>query len=106
MKKTTKKAAAPKFDERFINDTLGSLDKLLDTLTLKKKHDEEAVIKLIFGHLGFLIGYIDGEKELNRLVGEIKKDVKSYLKLEKKEAAVVKKAPAKKVAVKKVAKKK
>lgn len=49
--------------EQFVNDTLGSLDKLIDTLTTKKKHDEESVIKLIFGHLGFLIAYIDGEKE-------------------------------------------
>ena len=98
MKKTTKKAPAKKA-EKLITDTLGSLDKLLDTLTLKMKHDEESVIKLIFGHLGFLIGYIDGEKELTKITDDIKKEVKAYLLLEKKETK--KAAPKKKIAKKK-----
>ncbi len=86
--------------EQFVNDTLGSLDKLIDTLTTKKKHDEESVIKLIFGHLGFLIAYIDGEKELNALIASVKREVKNYLKLEKEtlKKQKVAKAPAKKKA--------
>jgi len=81
----------------FVQETLSSLDKLIDNLTTKKKHDEESVIKLIFGHLGFLINYIDGEKELNSLVTRIKKEVKSYLKTEKaiSKEEKAKKAPAK-----------
>ena len=98
--------------QQFVDDTLDSLDKLIDTLVIKKKHEEEAVIKLIFSHLGFLINYIDGEKELNAMVAQIKKDVKEYIKLEKEAVKnapmkVVEKkvkAPAKKA--KKVAKKK
>lgn len=84
--------------EQFVNDTLSSLDKLIDTLTTKKKHDEESVIKLIFGHLGFLIAYIDGEKELDAIIKSTKREVKNYLKLEKEtlKKQEVKKAPAKK----------
>ncbi len=104
MKKSTKKTTKINLTDKFITDTLGSLDKLIDNLTLKQKHDEEAVIKLIFAHLGFLVAYIDGEKELKRLVGEIQKDVKAYVKLEKKH--LKEKAPAPKKAVKAKAKKK
>lgn len=67
-----------------ISDTLKSLNKMIDNLTIKKKYNEEAVVKIIFNHLGFTIAYIDGEKELNKITSEIKKDLK-ILQKEKKE---------------------
>ncbi len=95
-----------------IADTLKSLNKIIDTLTVKKKYNEEAVVKIIFNHLGFTIAYIDGEKELNKITNDIKKDLKVFIKEEKaeeKEEKAFAKAMAKaktKKAPKKISKKK
>jgi len=91
-----------------IADTLNALNKMIDTLTLKKKHREEDIVKIIFNHLGFTIAYIDGEKELNQIITDIKKDLKVFIKEEKeeeKEEIAFEKAMAKaKKTTKKVAK--
>ena len=70
-----------------LTDTLKSLNKMIDNLSVKKNHSREAIVKIIFNHLGFTIAYIDGEKELNKIVADIKKDLKDFLKEEKEEVA-------------------
>ncbi len=97
--------------DQLIVETIEQLNKMIDTLALKKKFNEEAVVKVIYNHLGFTIAYVDGEKEFNAINNEIKKDLKVFLKEkkaeEKEEAAFAKamaKANAKKTS-KKVSKK-
>ena len=102
--------------DELVVETIKSLNKMIDTLAVKKKFNEEAVVKVIYNHLGFTIAYVDGEKELNKITSEIKKDLKVFLKEkkaeEKEEIAfekAMKKANAKakaKKAPKKVSKKK
>ena len=102
--------------DQLVIETIKSLSKMIDTLSLKKKFNEEAVVKVIFNHLGFTIAYVDGEKEYTKMTNEIKKDLKAFLKEkkaeEKEEIAfekAMKKANAKaktKKATKKVSKKK
>ncbi len=99
--------------DQLIVETIQQLNKMIDALTHKKKFNEEAVVKVIYNHLGFTIAYVDGEKEFNKINTEIKKDLKVFLKekkAEEKEEIAFAKAMAKanakaKKATKKVSKK-
>lgn len=71
--------------DQLIVETVQQLNKMIDSLAHKKKFNEEAIVKVIYSHLGFTIAYVDGEKEFNKMNTEIKKDLKVFLKEKKAE---------------------